>query len=1295
MVSKRGVLLIVGAVLLLSIFSLDFASSQVQGCCLETKNGNYCQNVSKTKCSGKFDTSACNEDPFGGQCDRVCNIDRGNSQCQTITRAQAKDEGIKCETSLCNPGCCVLSNGNGDWVYNQFACGSGDFRPKSDKVDRSYCASLATNDLEGSCLYNSGKCKPKKKKNCDGEFFPDKVCSELDGSYCEPKDEKVCHDGDIYYQDSCENNYEVFKKCNDNSYCATNSTGGKECKSFECNLNQLEGVEEDRVLENGESVCYYDGPAGNGADAPGTEHYKVACNKGELEPILCGDPNKPLRGREEVCVMNKQDDTSESGKDTYQAACVKNKVSTCYKIGKELNKITNELPKNDDNLENKLPSLRNKAVRHLKECRQNTLCQLTRTPRKPFLREDKRSVLNETVPTTRSFSINEEEMGSLPFIDKSRIPDAPKVSTNSSPYDRSNIDNIKGINSDGVKKSKIDYKSPYISTFYLESSKVESSIVSRAYCLPRFPPGRKDTCRAASMECEVTFTDQGFFVNSLTVTECTRREGDNCNCLSKETQKRMNNYCSRAGDCGLSVNLRGVKNSEFNLSNNIDYVEDGKSTNPGGGSPREWYDPIPEAMKLIRDIYNEDPKPKDFAESYHFWNKSEKSLVLNKNIGSASSIGEAISSGLSGSLLKPNIINSSYGDWYKNQNPSGRAGSGPGDSNTEVETVEYDCSPYEPKSLENDQNDINGCKEACNSGPVGCTAYKCENLAKECEAANPGFEKVVCHEDSKDDNKPPKIENIEYVSEDTSKDLKDKPQDLWELNDPISESVQTIKFNITTNEPAKCKFTRGNSDKRYSKLNQNHDSKELYLYEQTISFSSGDFDELADGPYMPGDKISRNVSVKCKDSFGGESGYGNTNQESRYINYDLEAAEDTNPPIIDSYSPKKDKDWEYNPNNFTLDLEVEDRSNIKCSYSYGNLQSFSKANYNFSCDNKIAGKNINCNTTLNQTKKGEHGIDIICKDNSDNKNVADPETYSYNITRDIPFDKYKRQYGLRIGNITANYELKGLKQSVRDGGNITTSEREPIVDISYETIKGKNKGKSQCSYSTSNMQTFVEFGEKSNKHNLKLDLLRAPSKIDMDFKCDDGVSVDSKNFSFGLVYDDQGPVIVKNETVEAGDLTITTNEPAQCSYSHESCKFPHSDGDPIWKGGQNSFSINQSTKWIPNRPYYIRCKDKYGNGRCSSINKASVINGPEVTRIWQESGDIRVKTDRQAKCYYSFDTCNFDVSDQEDKSMTVGGSSLKHVTQWDPSNTYHIKCEDQWGNPNPSCAAIVQPHSLK
>ena len=111
--------------------------------------------------------------------------------------------------------------------------------------------------------------------------------------------------------------------------------------------------------------------------------------------------------------------------------------------------------------------------------------------------------------------------------------------------------------------------------------------------------------------------------------------------------------------------------------------------------------------------------------------------------------------------------------------------------------------------------------------------------------------------------------------------------------------------------------------------------------------------------------------------------------------------------------------------------------------------------------------------------------------------------------------------------------------------------------------------------------------------------------------------------------------------------------------------------------------------------YYFKCIDLGGNAdyNSTSFRVESDRSSPSVMRVYKESGNLKIITNENADCSYSFINCNFEISDGiKMESLDY----VNHEAEWRIAQKYYIRCKDKYDNqPSPnSCSIIVKPYEV-
>ena len=78
-------------------------------------------------------------------------------------------------------------------------------------------------------------------------------------------------------------------------------------------------------------------------------------------------------------------------------------------------------------------------------------------------------------------------------------------------------------------------------------------------------------------------------------------------------------------------------------------------------------------------------------------------------------------------------------------------------------------------------------------------------------------------------------------------------------------------------------------------------------------------------------------------------------------------------------------------------------------------------------------------------------------------------------------------------------------------------------------------------------------------------------------------------------------------------------------------------------------------------------------------------SSPQVARIYQQGGNIKVITTESAECAYSTTSCSFRFSEGEN-----AGDGEMHTINAVRGNSYYIKCKDEFGNTPSGCSMIAR-----
>jgi len=152
-------------------------------------------------------------------------------------------------------------------------------------------------------------------------------------------------------------------------------------------------------------------------------------------------------------------------------------------------------------------------------------------------------------------------------------------------------------------------------------------------------------------------------------------------------------------------------------------------------------------------------------------------------------------------------------------------------------------------------------------------------------------------------------------------------------------------------------------------------------------------------------------------------------------------------------------------------------------------------------------------------------------------------------------------------------------------------------------------------------------------------------------------------------------VILKVQTSGGGEYP-------ECSYSFLSYDNLITFYNTYTSTHEQEFSLIQGDKTI-----YIECVDETGDSAREEVSFKIIkdVSVPQIARIYQETGFLKVITTEAAECRYSEDSCNFVFSEGID--IGSGGEHSISVIQ---GESYYIKCKDEHGNVPSGCSIIAK-----
>jgi hypothetical protein len=296
----------------------------------------------------------------------------------------------------------------------------------------------------------------------------------------------------------------------------------------------------------------------------------------------------------------------------------------------------------------------------------------------------------------------------------------------------------------------------------------------------------------------------------------------------------------------------------------------------------------------------------------------------------------------------------------------------------------------------------------------------------------------------------------------------------------------------------------------------------------------------------------------------------------------------------------------------------------------------------------------------------EHGI----TETSATIYLNEPADCNYDVVADKSYDEMVNTMSCGIDSFGRSQCSTTLTNLV-NGENkfyIKCKDKPWLIEGSQEYEEYKEKYKNEPEYLVKNINTndFV-YTLHVSEHELKIDSIK-------------------------IIYDNE--IISSNGIIKSGfepisvDLKVQTSGGVDNGVSECSYKWGNN-----WIQLQNTFSNSHKQSGLNlmggNFEIPIMCVDETGNTADGNVIFTISIDSspPEVVRVYNEGGMLKLITNEEAECYYDFNRCRFNT----DNKMTTAGYSTKHSAEWIIGQTYYIKCEDIWGNSNSNCAIKVRP----
>lgn len=496
------------------------------------------------------------------------------------------------------------------------------------------------------------------------------------------------------------------------------------------------------------------------------------------------------------------------------------------------------------------------------------------------------------------------------------------------------------------------------------------------------------------------------------------------------------------------------------------------------------------------------------------------------------------------------------------------------------EIVEFQCLPWQAPIGGGDCEKCNELKE--------CSEYSCKSFGQACDIINPGSKEQKCINKNPDDVNSPLI-----IMKQITKGYKYSPDNavrppatgvkISRDNAECIKAFTPLEFRFETNEPGQCKIDY-NLTKGFDEMAFYVGGESLFVYNHTerLSLPTPEINTSTITIYNNRNYI---LYLRCKD------GNGNFNQDPFSVSFCVEEGPDTTPPIIDSVNIPSGNPIQFNKTR--LDIEVYVNEPSECKWSKED-KSYSNMENSMACDTEAWEMNNNlvytCRATLTGIENRKENLYYFrCKDkpfDNENDRNENKQSYLYKVIGTQPL------------NII----------SISPVGNETISGSTDTIPVYLEidTDNGYNNGESICYYSNVkplHEEDYIQFSDTGgNEHTQRQDLISGNYQYYV--KCVDlGGNAAYNISSFRVDVDRREPSVVR--IYKEDELTIVTDEKAECGYSTKDCNFEIDTGVKMLT--QNNEM--HYAEWKINQNYYIRCKDKYENQ--PNPNVCSIIARPQ------------------------------------------------------------------------------------
>ncbi|MEK6800695.1 MAG: hypothetical protein AABY05_02075 [Nanoarchaeota archaeon] len=486
-----------------------------------------------------------------------------------------------------------------------------------------------------------------------------------------------------------------------------------------------------------------------------------------------------------------------------------------------------------------------------------------------------------------------------------------------------------------------------------------------------------------------------------------------------------------------------------------------------------------------------------------------------------------------------------------------------------------------------------------------CNKYSCQSIAQNCKyiletegtAEHGGG---LCVTADINDVSPPRIIDVWKDVLTTGYSYSEKPYDqgfsIEKNSGGCMNQFEQLKFGFILDEYGWCRISGERKEKfeemtAIGGISQN----------QSFVLSGYDLSSLSIEGLKSEEKNDISLYVVCEDAVG------KTNIDKPYIINLCVDPKDLTAPVINNVNSGGDV-LPYNTETQTVNVYTDEKSECKWSYNegvFGDLPNSMTCNIDDG-DRDVRGFECRSEVVL----QGETtSICIKCKDHPEWQNTENENRRNEN-SECIKIELKKSNSELKIDSIYPN------------NVTITTGRNIPSLTIKTSTSGGLD-GNADCFFSLDNSPNELMFETGTNIH--KQILGTGTSSLQEKFyslklRCvDKANNVATNTTSFEIKRDLINPNIARIYE-NSRRLYVVTDEPSQCAFLNKpikerknACNFNVDEALEIG----NIISIEDSSQgylhgveFDTKKPYYLRCKDLYGNektGECDIVVKGGFV----------------------------------------------------------------------------------------